>query len=127
MRRQNFNTHFVRNSPADVVTDRTAENAAQMVIVSQQVTAVEITQLRYLLCNFEGRHRAHFEVAALERRNLGPLLKQRRCGMHADGKTDGRAFYIRFELVERLVEEIGRRCGGGDADLYLRLRAGSTG
>src|SRR5580704_6544853 len=85
---------------------------AQVLVVAEQIGAIEQSVFRNLLGDLERRHRAHFEVAALERRHFGTLLEQGRRRVSFHGHADMRGFNFGFETLQRLREEIRRRGRG---------------
>ena len=75
MRRKDFDAHLVGDGGTVLGADRAVENAAHMGVVPEQIAAIEQAERRNLLRHLESVHRAHFEVAALQRRHLGALLE----------------------------------------------------
>ena len=111
MGRQNLDAHLGRNRLAIILANRAIEHAAQMGVVLDEVTAIEIAQFGNLLRYFKRGHRAHFEIAALKRRHFGALLEQGRCGMHADIKSNRCGINVGLELLQCLGKKITRRRG----------------
>jgi hypothetical protein len=79
-RGDDHDAHLVGNRGPVVGADRPIHHAAHVIVVAKQIAAVEEAEFRDLLRHLEGGHRAHFEVATLQRRHLGALLEQGEAG-----------------------------------------------
>ena len=104
-----------------VLADRAVENLAHVIVVAEHIARGQHTIFRELLFHLEGGHRAHLEIAALERGNLGALPEERGVRMDRNGELPRQVLLDAFlELLQRLVEPVALGRGGGDPELRLR-------
>ena len=125
--RQDFNAHFRRNDGAIFGADRAIENMAHMGIVAKQIGAVEVAMLGQLLRDFERRHRAHLEIAALQGLHFGALAEQGRGRIDLDLHPSIGAVNRGFEPLQAFRQKITRRGGGRNPQQCRRLGAGAGG
>src|SRR6185295_18807975 len=115
---------LLRHRVGVALADRTGEGLVGMVVIAEQVGAVEDAELRDLLRHLEGGHGAHLEVAALERGHFGALAEElaSRIDLHVELRRG--LFQLALELLQRAAEEIRRRRRGREAQhRLLRPRA----
>ena len=124
--RQDDDAHLVGDVLPVALADRPAHHLGGVIPVAEQEGAVEEAPFGNLLRDLEGRHRAHFEVAALDRRDFGALAEQARARMQLDVELIGRGLVdLLLEALQRLGQEVRRRRGGGEAQLDF-LRGGGA-
>ena len=102
-----LDAHLRRHRGDVFLADRTIHDLAHVVVVAEHIPAGEGAIFRKLLLDLERGHRAHFEIAALDRRQFGALPEQRGIRMHRDRDLPGQILLdILLELIERAREPV---------------------
>jgi hypothetical protein len=88
--------------------------------IAEEVGRAEDAVFRQLRLDLEGDGARHFEVAALQRRQLGALAEERAGGVHRHLDLSAEpALHPRLDLAEGLGERRRLRRRRGDADFGL--------
>jgi len=86
-----------------------------VLVVTEEIGAVEKAELGHLLRHFESGHGAHFEVAALHGGHFGALAEERAREVQLHVELGRRLLQLGLEDLHGARQEVGRRRGRGKA------------